>query len=102
MNRKRKSLFLRWMYLVSDINNSLPNLPALACPNCYRLGVDFQYVGDLEIRIGYMVIWCPFCLQGIQISRVSIPAQALPFNSGRARVLSKIWAGWRFPGVISF
>jgi hypothetical protein len=27
---------------------------------------------------------------------------ALNFTSGRARVLSKIWAGWRFPGVIGF
>ena len=92
MSQKKKSLFLRWMYLVTDINNSLPNFPALACPNCYQLGVDFQYVGDLQTRIGYMVIWCPFCLQGIHISRVGIPdqAQALPFNVSAAQILKRI------------
>ena len=92
MSQKRESLFLRWMYLVTDINNSLPNLPVLACRSCYRLGVDFQYVGDLQTRIGYMVIWCPFCLQGIHISRVSIPdqAQALAFNVSAEQILNRI------------
>ncbi|MBE8999343.1 hypothetical protein IQ274_14210 [Nostoc sp. LEGE 12447] len=92
MSQKRKSLFLKWMYLVSDINNFLPNSTALACPNCYQLGVDFQYVGDLQTKIGYMVIWCPFCLQGIHISRVSIPdqAQALSFNLSPEKILKRI------------
>lgn len=83
MNKNRKSRFHLWISIATEIYNTLPNVPILACPSCHELGLYFQFVGDFESQIGYMAIWCPFCLYGIHISRVHIPekTQALSFNA---------------------
>lgn len=76
MNKNRKNLFREWISITTIIYNTLPNVPVLTCPNCHELGVDFQFIGDLQTRIGFMVMWCPFCLHGIHLSRVCIPQKA--------------------------
>lgn len=87
-----KNLFHLWMSIATDINNTLPNVTVLACPSCHRLGVDFQFVGDFQTKIGYMAIWCPFCLHGIHISRVRIPekVQSIPFNTSAEEISRRI------------
>ncbi|MGD1914541.1 MAG: hypothetical protein ACFB2X_28010 [Rivularia sp. (in: cyanobacteria)] len=92
MNKNRKKEFREWISITTDIYNNLPNVPVLTCPNCHKLGVDFQFIGDLKTRIGFMVVWCPFCLHGIHLSRVDIPqkAQALPFDISIEEILQRI------------
>lgn len=91
MNKNNKNIFNKWISLTTDIYNDLPNMPPLACPNCHKLGVDFQFIGNLQTKIGFMVVWCPFCLHGIHLSRVRIPekAPALPFDTS-AEEISKL------------
>ncbi|MFN6463357.1 MAG: hypothetical protein RMZ41_016305 [Nostoc sp. DedVER02] len=74
MSKIKNKFFSQWLSIATEINHSLPNVPVLNCPNCHQQEVDFQFVGDLQTRIGYMAIWCPFCLHGIHLSRVLIPA----------------------------
>ena len=92
MNSNRKRKFQEWISITTDIYNNLPNVPVLACPNCHKLGIDFQFIGDLQTKIGYMAIWCPFCLQGIHLSRVHIPdkTQALTFNTSSEEISKRI------------
>lgn len=92
MRKKKDSAFLKWTHLTRDIYKNLPNLAALPCPTCHQLGIKFQFVGDLETRIGYMAIWCSFCLHGIHIARVNIPEQApaLPFGISGEEISRRI------------
>lgn len=73
MSKIKNKLFSQWISIATQINHSLPNVPVLYCPNCHEQKVDFQFVGDLQTRIGYMAIWCPICLHGLYLSRVRIP-----------------------------
>lgn len=83
MNKNRKKEYQKWISITTDIYNNLPHISVLTYPNCHKLGVNFQFIGDFKTRIGFMVMWCPFCLHGIHLSRVCIPekAQALPFDT---------------------
>jgi hypothetical protein len=92
MNKNRKSRFYLWTSIATEIYNTLPNVPILACPSCHELGVDFQFAGDFQSKIGYMAIWCPCCLYGIHISRVRIPEkiQALPFDASIEKISTRI------------
>lgn len=82
MSKINNKIFSQWLSIATEINHSLPDVPVLYCPNCHQQQVDFQFVGDLQTRIGYMAIWCPFCLYGIHLSRVRIPdeIQAIDFD----------------------
>jgi hypothetical protein len=86
------NLFKDWINLSKHITHSSQVISKLTCPNCQQLGINFQYVGDLETRIGYLAIWCSYCLHGIHISRVAIPkeAEALPFGVSNEELLRKI------------
>ena len=92
MNKNRKKIFNKWISITTEIYKTLPNVPALVCPNCDKLGVDFQFVGNLQTKIGFMVIWCPHCLRGIHLSRVCIPdkAQAISFDTSAEEILRRI------------
>lgn len=87
-----KGLFNDWLNLVKDIFNELPKKPALICPKCGYASVDYQYVGDLETKIGYLDVWCNDCLNGIHISRTKIPetANALSFDSSPEEIRKRI------------
>ena len=92
MNKNRKTKFQKWISITTDIYNNLPDVPVLACPICHQLWVDFQFIGNLQTRIGYMAIWFPFCLYGIHLSRVSIPdkTQALSFDTSAEEISKRI------------
>ncbi|MGB6295283.1 MAG: hypothetical protein WBF90_03750 [Rivularia sp. (in: cyanobacteria)] len=92
MNKNKKQKFQEWISITTDIYNNLPDLPVLTCPNCHKLGIDFQLVGDLHTKIGFMVCWCPFCLHGIHLSRVYIPdkAQPIPFDMSVEEISKRI------------
>ena len=85
-------LYSNWLNLVKDINNSLPEVPPLACPICGKSSIDFQYVGDIKTRIGYLDVWCTKCLNGIHISRAKIPknTNALSFDTPKEGILQRI------------
>jgi hypothetical protein len=53
------------------------------CPRCNARRLDFQYVGDLESRLGYLDVWCCNCKRGTHISRVEVPegVDMLPMGS---------------------
>jgi hypothetical protein len=74
--------FTGWLKLSVEISNNPLPLSALYCPECLNSTVDFQYVGDSEMRIGYLDVWCNSCSNGIHISRVRMPesAKLLEFN----------------------
>ena len=92
MNQHRKTIFNKWLSLTNDIYDNFPNVPMLACANCYQLGIDFQFIGDSQTKIGFMVIWCPLCFHGIHLSRVDIPdqAQILPFYISIEKIPQRI------------
>jgi hypothetical protein len=92
MNKNRKQKFQEWISITTNIYKNLPNVPVLICPNCHKLGIDFQFIGNLQTRIGYMAIWCAFCLHGIHLSRVHIPdkAQAIPFDMSVEEISKRI------------
>ncbi|MEO1374820.1 MAG: hypothetical protein AAFW70_10960 [Cyanobacteria bacterium J06635_10] len=92
MNKNRKKEYQEWISITTDIYNNLPHVPVLTCPNCHKLGVYFQFIGDSQTKIGFMVIWCPFCFHGIHLSRVHIPdqAQILPFYISIEKISQRI------------
>jgi hypothetical protein len=85
------SSFNDWIELYKRVN-ALEDSNDLPCPNCSKAGIHFQYVGDPETRIGYLALWCSFCLHGIHISRVLIPEDSdfLPFDCVEEEVANLI------------
>lgn len=51
-------MFQKWLNLAKYITEFLPKVPVLDCPKCNNKSIDFQYVGDMKTRIGYLDIWC--------------------------------------------
>lgn len=76
MSRKQ---IMKWIKASSNIKED-PDM--CLCPQCGHSGLRIQYIGDLDKRIGYALVWRDNCLHGIHISRTFIPADvhALPFS----------------------
>jgi hypothetical protein len=64
-----KTQHSKWLRLVGKDENKYE----LNCPNCGHSNIHFQYVGDTRSRIGFLDIWCDYCIHGIHISRTKIP-----------------------------
>ena len=48
------------------------------CPECRSTGtLDHAYIGDLEQRGGFLVLWCTHCLIATRVSRVLFPTGAI-------------------------
>ncbi len=62
-------MFEKWLKILPIIPTSEP----IICPSCRNGNVSFQYVGDIDSRIGYLDIWCDSCNHGIHLSRVKVP-----------------------------
>ncbi|WP_105616651.1 hypothetical protein [Vallitalea okinawensis] len=62
-------MFKKWLELASLIQENQTKI----CPVCGENDIDFQYIGDLVTKVGYLDIWCNKCLHGIHISRVKAP-----------------------------
>ncbi len=46
---------------------------AAVCPACGHTEIQARFVGDLETRLGYGLLWCPSCSRGGRLSRVNVP-----------------------------
>lgn len=75
--------FKEWIKLTAIVTNENVKTTEIRCPECKRLGVDYQYVGDIRLREGFLDIWCNFCLYSIHLSRTKVPEQVnmLPFDA---------------------
>lgn len=75
-------MFNNWVRVASVISDYVDKMDELTCPYCGENQLDYVYVGDLETRIGYEIVWCNHCLRGIQISGVKVPlnVEMLSFN----------------------
>ncbi|NQF15107.1 hypothetical protein HPY31_14410 [Brevibacillus sp. HB1.3] len=67
------SQFKDWIKLTTIIAEIDQEVPEMECPNCHQLKIDYQYVGDLKSRAGFLDIWCNSCLHGIHLSRTKAP-----------------------------
>jgi len=46
------------------------------CPVCDTKGaLEHAYVGDLQARVGFLLLWCSHCSTAVNVSRVLIPEQ---------------------------
>jgi hypothetical protein len=46
----------------------------LVCPECGEAEISVRFVGYLDSRLGYAVLWCPKRLRGVHISRLEVPS----------------------------
>lgn len=65
-----------WLKVAIEIAKSLPEANTIKCPSCHQKAIDYQYIGNLQTRMGYMLIWCNVCFEGINMSRVRAPESA--------------------------
>lgn len=81
--------FKQWLTLSAVIHENVPRLPTISCPGCSSSHIKFEYIGDIEKRQGYFLLWCEDCLEGIHISRINIPdkAKVIPFNASHEQIV---------------
>lgn len=74
--------FKKWLRLSAIVQDTVPNVPKINCPGCSSSNISFEYIGDIEKRQGYLLLWCKKCLEGIHISRIKLPetANVIPFK----------------------
>ena len=60
-----------WQKLINKIINR--EISNTYCPDCGNMNLDFQYFGDKNTRIGFLVVWCRTCNHGFNFSRVNVP-----------------------------
>ena len=55
------------------------------CPICMGEWIEFQYVGNVSTRLGYLDVWCDSCHNGVHVSRAIAPntVEMLPFDTPR-------------------
>lgn len=80
--------FKQWLSLVAVVQETVPHVPRMNCQNCTSESVSYEYIGDPEKRVGYFLMWCDECLEGIHISRFRIPESAsiIPFHAGEEQM----------------
>jgi hypothetical protein len=86
-----RGTYNNWLNLIDTITVSLLKGNQLHCPVCGDCSIDFQYVGDVETKFGYLDVWCNECLIGIHISRTNIPDKmnVLPFSTPKDEIMSR-------------
>lgn len=79
------SHFKDWIKLTTIITNNNTKRHEIECPNCQKRGIDYQYVGDMKSRVGFLDIWCDVCLHGIHLSRTKAPEHVcmIPFDAAK-------------------
>jgi hypothetical protein len=83
--------FSRWLKLSADISSNSSHINiAHCCPECQSQAIDFQYVGDIASRVGFLAVWCNSCLNGIHLSRVRVPESAVLMAFDDASVKERI------------
>jgi len=46
------------------------------CPSCGAQAIDYRVIGDVGKNIGWAMIWCESCKEGIHVSRMQLPRDA--------------------------
>jgi hypothetical protein len=67
----------QWLDAYSAAYDMVPGSLVDACPNCGHHRLRLVFTGDLDRMVGYAHFWCDYCLQGIGISRTTIPDDAV-------------------------
>jgi hypothetical protein len=70
----------QWLEAYSAAYDAGPGPFDDACPNCGHHCLQLVFTGDLDGVIGYAHFWCNHCLQGIGVSRTTIPDHATVQN----------------------
>ena len=87
-------MFNEWLELVKRVVDKTQDNKAssICCPNCESNSIDYQYVGDVATKVGYLDIWCKTCLNGIHISRIKVPENVdmLSFDTSPERIAERI------------
>lgn len=83
-------IFQKWLITARNISKSLDSLSVFECPHCGKKCLDYIYIGDEKTRTGYLQVWCNDCLNGIYISRVTIPQGAKMLTFDTTEDLNKI------------
>ncbi len=52
---------------------SIVDRKTATCPVCGRDDVQSRFIGDLEKRLGYGILWCLICNNGGRLSRIQVP-----------------------------
>lgn len=58
-----------WLKIYIDL---IENNEAV-CPNCNSNQINVKLAGDSKNMMGFGVVWCQKCLNGIRLSRIKIP-----------------------------
>jgi hypothetical protein len=69
-------MYKDWLKIYGEIRTHAGEKIIYPCPHCGKPQLDFQYVGDVVARKGYLAIWCNNCNHGVNLSRVEIPEAA--------------------------
>ncbi len=66
-----------WLHALARLVDSGfdPEAP-VACPNADRGAVQHRYVVEQVSRVGFAVVWCDKCVEGILVSRAEAPEGA--------------------------
>ena len=66
-----------WISAYGTAYEAVPDNPHLPCPNCSHDALRLVFTGNIEQSVGWAAFWCDNCLQGITVSRTSIPPGAV-------------------------
>ncbi len=76
---------LTYMDWVKALPSSDGDYVSAKCPCCGSIGIRQQYFGFDDGDFGWKLVWCDTCKQGIQVSRVKLPAQGLVLRGEAAQ-----------------
>ncbi|MCO5998656.1 hypothetical protein [Actinoallomurus rhizosphaericola] len=62
-----------WLRTLAKVRAGPGDAVTGSCPNCACDRLHARYIADRESRLGYTLLWCDACLQGISVSRAKAP-----------------------------
>lgn len=62
-----------WVRVFAAITAPPVDTKRAPCPNCGFYEVRFQYVADIQSRVGFCALWCEHCGHGHTLSRIRVP-----------------------------
>ena len=70
-----KNTFKSWLLTAAKLPKLGTDifLSEVQCPSCGISNLEFRYIADKTDRIGFLIIWCAECKNGIRVSRVRVP-----------------------------
>ncbi|WP_156388143.1 hypothetical protein [Acidovorax sp. Leaf84] len=68
------STFIEWTLAFKD---AISDRQRTVCPECGHVGLDFQFIGNQDTKMGHAFVWCTAHHHGIHVSRTRIPEGVL-------------------------